>query len=153
MAMLVAISLAFLITVSARFLNRTLRLEICPICLGVSSTWLIISLLIVLGIFDEEAYLLPLGLLIGGTVVGIAFQGEKKYVFARQSIWRWKLPVIFIGLTISYLFLINLSPLVLILEALLLLGFGYFLFGRREKVASSKNESVKKIKEEMENCC
>ena len=96
----------------------------------------------------------------GGTVVAIAIQGEKKESLRNKDIWRWKAPVIFIGLTISYLFLINLSPLVLILEVLLLSGFGYFLFGRREKIdlgnakrSFGQSQSVKKIKEEMENCC
>ena len=49
--------------------------KICVVCAGVSLTWLTLSFLILLGLVPATDYLVLVALLLGGTVVGIVYQG------------------------------------------------------------------------------
>ena len=88
----------------------------------------------------------------GGTVVGIAFQGEKKFKWAK-NLFYWKAPVIIVGFIIAYLLLINISWTTFIIE-LVLLGFlTYFLFLQPIAGKSPQGESVSELEEKLEDCC
>src|SRR3990167_8687182 len=107
--------------------NKITRWQVCPICAGVSLTWLTLTALMLSGLLASSLYFLLTAMLMGGTVVGIAFQGEKRFEWAK-NLFYWKAPVIIIGFVVAYLLLINLSWTTFITE-LVLLGFlTYFIF-------------------------
>lgn len=63
--------------------NKILQIRICPICAGVASTWL---LMLVLRFAGYPISVSVLAILIGGSVVGIAYQLEKRLSAGRSAI-------------------------------------------------------------------
>jgi len=60
-------------------LNKKLPVQICPICAGVSLTWLWMLLGMSYGLLSIEKYQLITAVLMGGSVVGITNKLEEKY--------------------------------------------------------------------------
>ena len=54
------------------FVNKKLSIKICPICAGVSLTWLWMLLGMGYGLLSVEKYQLVTAVLIGGSVVAIS---------------------------------------------------------------------------------
>ena len=52
-----------------------MNIRICRLCVGISSLWLILSAGVALDYLSVRTFLIPITLLMGGTVVGIAYQG------------------------------------------------------------------------------
>lgn len=116
--------------------------KICPICVGVSSTWLVLSVGIVLGYLGVDRYLIPVALLMGGTVAGIALRSESLI---------WKTFIILLGMPLAYLAIMYLSVSVVIIEFIVMLIIVLFLFVKR---AGGKDDSnVRKLEKQMEQCC
>ena len=132
--------------------NKITRWQICLICAGVSLTWLTITALMLSGLLLTTHYLLPVAMLMGGTVVGIAFQGEKRFEWAK-NLFYWKAPVIIIGFVVAYLLLINLSWTTFITE-LVLLGFlTYFIFLQPSGGKLPQGETASGLEEKLKDCC
>src|SRR3989344_8334509 len=125
--MITAIILVVVITLIFSVLNKWLPFKICPICAGVSGSWLLLTAGIVLGRWSGD-YKLPIAMLMGGTVVGIAFQGEAKLDWAKKGIYVWKVPVIILGMPIAYWLFKNMSPWTLAVEVMFLSFLVYYLF-------------------------
>jgi len=97
----------------------------------------------------------------GGTVVGIAYLGEKKCHWAAQHQFLWKTIIIAGGMTIAYLFIINLNKFIVIVELLILLKIAYLFFLKQSRryvgTGGSKNLPVQtgtsEIEEQMGQCC
>ncbi len=66
------------------------KVNICPICAGVAGTWLWMFAGILTDQLPIASYQLPIAILMGGSVVGIAYQIEKKLP-AERSPFLWKL--------------------------------------------------------------
>ncbi|MDP3991531.1 MAG: hypothetical protein Q8P66_01335 [Candidatus Colwellbacteria bacterium] len=126
--------------------------SICPICLGVSLTWLALTVLMLLG-YASNDYFLPTALLMGGTVVGIVYQGEKKFKVMRS--FTPKMAVLIIGLILAYLLLTNVNWLTLIEAALILTPLGYLFFLRSPQATAEEenSETVKDLEDKMKECC
>ena len=130
----------FLIAGIAWFLNRVLPFRICPICAGVAGTWLWMLAGLLFGFISTSNFQLPISILMGGSVVGIAYQiGKNKMLF---------IPVGFIaayGILSQEWILFVLAFVVMIFIAL------FSIFPRK------KENNVKKIVEELEKkmkkCC
>lgn len=153
--MLLAIILIIIITLIFNFLNHLLKIEFCPICIGVSGTWIFLTIGIMSGILSES-YKLPILMLMGGTVVGIAFQGEKKFSFAKNNIWFWKIPAIIIGFIIFYIFFLKMNWLTFFLELILLIILSYLFFIKSKKdseVITDKEKKIKKLEKLLKGCC
>ena len=123
-----------------------MRLEICPICAAVSGTWLTLTALVLFGYLNPEIFLPLISLLMGGTVVGVAYQiGKRKPV------------VIGVGMLLAFWAVRNLSFKVLILELTVLATLAYFLFVKRnggDKSAPPRDPKTRKLLEDkMKNCC
>ncbi|MBI2595007.1 MAG: hypothetical protein HYW38_01980 [Candidatus Colwellbacteria bacterium] len=132
--------------------NKITRWRICVVCAGVSLTWLFLTALILLEILDSSFYILATAMLMGGTVVGIAFQGEKRFKWA-ASLFYWKAPVVVAGFISAYLLLINLSWTVFVIE-LILLGFlAYLLFLQPSSGESSPGKNASELEDKMKDCC
>lgn len=151
--MITAIFLVVLITVIFMTLNKSLPFKICPICAGVSGSWLILTAGIVLGRWSGD-YKLPIAMLMGGTVVGIAFQGEAKFDWAKKSIYMWKAPVIILGMLLAYWLFNNMSPVTMVAEILFLSSLVYYLFIKSSRSSRhGDDQHVTELEKKMEKCC
>src|SRR3989344_983613 len=78
---IITVTSIVLIALVAYAANRILSFKtfkICPLCAGVSGTWLWILAASALGYWPLEEYQLMLAAMMGGSVVGIAYQIEKR---------------------------------------------------------------------------
>ncbi|MBI2064000.1 MAG: hypothetical protein HYT65_03360 [Candidatus Yanofskybacteria bacterium] len=151
--MITAIILIAIISGTFIILNWFLPFKICPICAGVSGSWLILTAGIVFGQWPGD-YKLPIAMLMGGTVVGIAFQGEAKFGWAKKSIYTWKAPVIIFGMPVAFWLLKNMSPTIFVAEVIssVLLIYVFFIKSSRsgDRVDSGH---VTELEKKMKNCC
>ena len=114
--------------------NRFLPFRICPICAGVSLTWI----WLVTGYFlGYQIDLLTPALFMGGSVVGISQQLDKKL----------KIIFISLGFIVAYSILSENWVTLLVFLAIILLIL--FLFNNKNKKLNSNKELEEKIK----NCC
>lgn len=156
MIIFLAVVLILVITGFVWFLGRTLSLKICPICAGVSGAWLLFTVAMLAGA-DETLLLPPTLLLMGGSVVGIAYQGERSFRWATRHPLLWKMIVISIGIPLAFLAANSISIETFSVEIVILGVLSYFFFVRTsispipEKGVVS--HSVKKLEQEMKNCC
>ena len=77
--MIIAILSILILTSVIWVLNKILPIKICPICAGVSMTWLWMLLGMGYGLLSIEKYQLITAILMGGSVVGITNKLEEKY--------------------------------------------------------------------------
>ena len=155
MEMLIALISILAITGAISRLNRFLQFKICPICLGVSGTWLGLSAMVLSGQLPMTDYQLLIAILMGGSVVGIAYQGEKRFIWAQESIFRFKVPATVIGFTLAYLALQNLSWIIFGIEVAVLTALAYLFFIKLERGSESPEElrRVAELEKKMEKCC
>lgn len=131
------------------------KTKICPVCIGVSFIWLVLSAGVALGYLSPSTFLVPIALLMGGTVVGIAYLGEKRCHWAAQHPQKWKWLVVIIGMPTAYLLVSHISKLVVFVELIILLNLAYLLFIKTSKLdqAGKSEEQLDKIEKQMEQCC
>ncbi|RJP44139.1 hypothetical protein C4587_02290 [Candidatus Parcubacteria bacterium] len=157
--MSIAITLIIGITALAWILARLGRIDVCPVCAGVSGAWLLMTIGVLLGYVSLPEVILPLAILMGGTVVGIAYMGgERMPVLARWGMWKWKVPVIVFGFAGVYWLLGNISWEGVIAEVLVLAAVAYAFFFRKERSREEKspiaaNQNVDKLMKDMDQCC
>jgi hypothetical protein len=135
-----------------------MKINICPICIAVSLLWLILSAGVVWGYLESATFIVPIALLMGGTVVGIAYLGEKRCRWAAQHQLLWKTLIIIGGMPIAYLLIINLNKLIIVIELLILIKIAYFFFIKQPTQTASgsglpEKAGISEIKEKMEQCC
>ncbi len=119
-----------------------MKTRICPICVGVSSVWLVLSAGIAFGYLEANIYLVPVALLMGGTVAGIAFRSDSL---------RWKTLVVLLGMPLAYLAIVHLSKPVVIVEFIVMIIIASLLFVKR---TGGKNDgNVRKLEKQMKQCC
>lgn len=125
---------------------------VCPNCIGVGGTWLVLSTLVVYGYLERPDWELGIGILMGGSVVGIAYQGEKHYQWPRMNPVWWKTLDYVIGFPLVYLAVTNLSQTVIALEVVFFATVFYLYFlkpWQRPHDQSTPSELEKKLKD----CC
>ncbi len=124
----------------------------CPICIGVSGTWLWILVASFLG---YEIDLIIPAILMGGTVVGTLYQLEKRFVRAHSSprkLLVWKILFVPIGFLAVYGVLS--SWWIIVAVAVITLVLLTLLFNKKSRTSSvTTNNNVEKLEHEMENCC
>lgn len=137
-------------------LNKLLPLKICPICVGISGTWLLILFGIYLGWLEADSWKLIAAIAMGGTVTGIAYQGEKRFDWAAKSIFYFRVPVILIGFIFVWWAVNNLSWQALILWVIILAAVTYIYFiSPALKIFSESGDprKVEELRKKMEDCC
>lgn len=136
--------------------------SLCSICVGVCSLWITLSAGMAWGFLAAEDFLVPISLLMGGSVAGIAYLGEKRCAWAAQNPKTWKSLVIFGGMTLAYILVSHLSKMVVIIELIIMLNLAYLFFFSKPKNHHSGTdfpsgdetlERVKEIEKQMEQCC
>lgn len=140
-----------LISVTVLVIRKLLpSFGVCPVCAGVAGTWL--------WMFAARYYGYPadiniISLLMGGSVVGITYQLERK--IRPGKIMAWKILFIPAGFMLSYN-LIYFSWLYLILSIVAILSLLFiFLVWPVSGSMDSKNNgrNVEGLEEKMKNCC
>lgn len=147
MAFIAAASI-LLITLAVWLANRILPFQVCPICAGVAGTWVWMLIANLLGFSID--LLIP-AILMGGSVVGIAYQVEKLLAEGGpQLLWKSLfIPAGFFAvwslLSLWWLGFWGALALSLLIAALFLLP--------SKKLSFKENEKVKELKEKMKDCC
>ncbi|MDP3947453.1 MAG: hypothetical protein Q8Q41_02035 [bacterium] len=145
------------LTTAAFAARRLLRLPICPICMGVAGTWIWLLLASWYGMDVDP--MLP-ALLMGGSVVGIAYQLERRIRPGRSPLLMKAVLVPF-GFLGAYAILNGSWPLGLAAALVTLAAGAVFL---RSPFASSsppaglvtspgKDGAKKYLEKELEQCC
>lgn len=140
-------------------LNKLLPFKLCPVCAGVSGTWTILTVAMLSGILFPTSYSLPTAILMGGTVVGIAYQGEKSLTWVRRYPVAWKLAVMVVGFPLVYGAVQYMSWITFGIELVALTGVMYLFFIRRgisgtvHPAHPGEAQDVKKIEKGLEQCC
>ena len=127
--------------------SRMLRLPLCPICTGVAGTWLWMVVARHLG-FAVDASMLPI--LLGGSVVGIAYQLESRLAKGRSALL-WKTLFIPAGFAAAYGLAVRHWALLATALVVLVLLTACFLLPRGSAKASST--AVQGLESKMKNCC
>ena len=129
--------------------NKALPFRICPICAGVSGTWLWLLVAMANGWLLITDYQLPVAILMGSSVVGIAYQLEKRLPENRSPLV-WKTIFIPLGFLVAYhLVLFDWIAFAIFLAVeLLFVWFYLFLVSHQPK-----NVQVEKLEKQMEKCC
>ena len=131
------------ISVAVWLANWILPFTVCPICAGVFLTWVGLASAHFLGY--EIALIVP-ALLMGGSVVGIAYQLEKKFYGAPAGApMLWKAFFIPAGFVAAYAVLEQRWVMFLLAMAFLFLISLALLFPR--------GESADNIEKKMKDCC
>src|SRR3989338_3631891 len=147
MVIFISTILLLAITAAVWLLNKVLPFEICPICAGVSGSWLLISAGITFGLLEAESWQLAVALAMGGSVVGIAYKSEHMFLWGRENPLPWKLIVIGTGMPLAYLAVSFLSFRVFIAEVIFLLVLTYIFFVRtpERKIMAASNGQIKEL--------
>lgn len=120
----------------------TTHFKICWICVTISGLWFVMSALVGWHIMPFEVLQFPIALLMGGSVVGIAYQ--------RHSL-RWKITTIAIGMPSAFVLITNLTKIAVFIELIVLLIIAYKLFVRSDNNGSK--ERVHELEKQMKQCC
>ena len=123
------------------------ELKICPVCAGVAGTW---AWMLVARFIGYEVDLMILSMLLGGSIVGIAYQIEKRSL-PRQSSVLLKISFIPIGF-ISVYGLLSQWWIMFGISMIVLLGIA-FLFLRQSKNPDNSQKTIEDLKEKLKNCC
>lgn len=129
-----------------------IKIKICPICAIVSLVWLVLSVGVAWGYIAGDNYIVLIAMLMGGSVVGIAFTGEKRCGWAAKHPQLWKMLAVIIGMPIIYFALVNLSKTVVVWEIIVLIIIAYLFFVAPSKRGET-SEKVREIEEQMKQCC
>ena len=138
------------ISLVAWLFGRITHLKICPICAGTSLSWFWMLAGMLTNQLPVISYQLPVAILMGGSVVGIAYQLEK-HLPSNRSPLLWK--VIFVPLGFAAVYAITnflwgaFFPLAVLAVTTALMFLYYPLR------AGTENKKVGQIEKEMENCC
>lgn len=164
MVIVITTTSILVITCIIWLLNKVLPFRVCPICAGVSGTWIWVLAGIYANLLPAADYRLPAAMMIGGSVVGIAYQ-VKKFLPAPIG---WRTPLLWKALFISggfvsAHFLLSFRWLeFLIMTSVLLLLMPLFLrspqkhggsSGNKVGLDENKEKRVEMLEAEMEECC
>ncbi|KKU16853.1 MAG: hypothetical protein UY26_C0002G0065 [Candidatus Jorgensenbacteria bacterium GW2011_GWA1_48_13] len=156
MALVITTGSILVITGLAWLLNKVLPFKVCPICAGVSGTWFLLLIGILSGVLLVTSYQLLVSILMGGTVVGIAYQGEKSMGVAPENFLKFRTATIVPGFILVYFAVNNISWLTLVVEAVALAAvtYLYFVLPFSKSISSPRdNQKIAELEEKMKNCC
>lgn len=138
----------WIIAALAWIARRALHVPLCPICAGVAGTWVWMLLVRHLG-GGIDTSMLPL--LMGGSVVGIAYQLDR-FLPAGRSPMLWKAVSIPLGFGAMFALLEGRWSL-LIVTAIVLGATVIVFFYRGEPARTYSDATVEKLEDQMKQCC
>lgn len=139
--MLITITVISILVISALvwLANKILPFAVCPVCAGTFLTWV---WLVGAHFLGYEINLTIPALLMGGTVVGIAYQLEKKFA---KPLLLWKALFIPAGFVSAYSILEQMW--IVFLVAIM------FMFLMSLALLPSRGESASGLEKKIEDCC
>ncbi len=153
MSIFIPIVSIFVLTSVAWFANKIFPIRICPVCAGVALTWIWMLTTFFLGYGID---LLILGMLMGGSVVGIAYQLERHFLVGRvlqNKLLLWKTVFIVSGFMAVYS-LINVKWIAFLLATAIIAALSIFAITKRSGSEMRKqNKNVEQLEKDMEDCC
>jgi hypothetical protein len=158
MALIIFLILILIFTVATYLINKILPFKICPICAGVGLTWFLISVGLYTGFFWIGEWILLLAMGMGGAIIGISYQIEKKFGLTGRKGLIIKSLIILVGFYFVFLAINNLTLGVILTEAVLLAVLTYVLFIKKNKNNIIGNnpgdqQKVNELEKQLENCC
>lgn len=146
----VAVISILVLTGATWILNKVLPWRVCAICAGVSVTWLWMIGARMLGYNID--ILIP-AVLMGGSVVGAAYQLETKLPLSRSP-FLWKTLFVPIGfLSVIYLVLFQWLYLFLALIVLAIITALFFYEGGSRAGTKPSDKQISELEREMDKCC
>ncbi len=151
--MLIAITLSSILILTAlAFLARKVAVPwLCPLCIGVAGTWLWL-----LGAHFAGFALDPriLAILLGGSVVGLASQGEKVNSH-RSETFRLVWKTLFVTIGFATAWFVTAQAWSGVAAGLVTLGMMTLLpwVGRSAPAPTDRSGQVERLKEQMKSCC
>lgn len=140
----------FAITLAVWLANRVLPYKVCPICAGVSGTWMLMLGARFLGYFVDPSLL---ALLLGASVAGVAYQLEKKLAQGRSELL-FKALFILVGFIAAYEIVQNQWFLVIgVLVILSLLAYAFLRVPNPPAGGKKVSKRVESLEEKMKQCC
>lgn len=143
---LLIIVLTFIVWV----INKILHKKVCPICAGVSLTWLSIFFGIFFGKLSIIFYQIPLAILAGGTVVGAMSKLEPFIKVKFILIWK----TIFVVSGFLAVYSLITSDWITFLVTVLIDIIVTIVYKTRDMEKENiDSKNVQELKEKMKNCC
>jgi hypothetical protein len=127
--------------------RKVLNVPLCPICFGVGGTWLWMIVGRSMG-YAVDATMLPI--LLGGSVVGIAYQVEKRLPQGRSPML-WKMLFVPVGFAAAYALGAAQWALSAAMGLALVLLSAFFL--RSPSAPEAESEAVERLKRKLRSCC
>lgn len=151
MFFIIAIISILIITFAAWFLPVAFLAE-CPLCIGVSVTWLWLLAARFLGysVLGYAVNDMVLAMLMGGSVVGLAFKIEKSFT-PEKSRLLWKILFVPMGFTAVYSVLQS-QWIGFALSVAALLAFS-LVFMSKPSTHHADSKTVKTLEDKMKDCC
>lgn len=148
--MTIAIISILIITFVVWSVKKWLKFEVCPICAGVSLTWIWMLVAMILGKLSTTTYQLPTALLMGGTVVG--FMSKLEEFIKPKFILVWKTLFVVLGFMAVYS-LIYSNFISFILITVLVVTITLIFKTQEANKDEEKSKQIKELEEKMKNCC
>lgn len=150
-AILVALVSIAALTVLTRWVNerKFLPLQVCAICAGTAGTWLWLLAGILAGVLSYVTYMPVVAILMGGSVVGIAYQSEK-YLGSGRSALLWKATFIPLGFGTVWS-VTHFAFGFVILGVLVLLALAAFFL--ELPFMKGGGAHARRLEEKMKDCC
>ncbi|MBI5140007.1 MAG: hypothetical protein HZA94_00980 [Candidatus Vogelbacteria bacterium] len=158
MTIILVLSSILIVTFSARAVSRLSSWNICPVCVGVSLTWIVMFIGMSFFWLPVTEFQLPTAILMGGSIVGIAYKLEGNLRSGRSQLV-WKTLFMTTGFGLSYELVSFDWPSALF--ALVVLAVILYLFIDMTKsnrlqsrsLLHGSGEKVEKLVEEMKKGC
>ena len=148
--MITAITSILILTSAISLVKNKLKFEICPICAGVTLTWLWMLTGIILGKLSTIDYQLPTALLMGGTVIGLMSKLEP--LIKQKFVLIWKTIFVVSGFIAAYNLIFNNWVIFSISVALAVTSI-LLLKTHTTSKENQKSQQTKEFEEKMKNCC
>lgn len=154
MDIITALVLVVAITLVIKTANKFLPFSVCALCAGVSGAWVLLTFAILAGFARAEFYLDVITLLMGGTVVGIAYQAERTFGWQGEKSFWTRLAIIIIGFYLAHIAIGALGWTTFIIELVALAVLIYLFFIKKHYGANQPHsQKAAELEEEMKNCC
>lgn len=154
MPMIILTASILVLTVAVRLFDKVTSMNICPICAGVALTWSLSLAGQFTGLLSVAEFQLPTAILVGGSVVGIAYKLEGR-LYAGASKLLWKALFIPSGFSLAY-GLLQFDWLNIFLSSALLFIVTVCFWAHDTGIAQNEihsSKAVKELTENMKSCC
>lgn len=145
---IVTIVSIWMITALAWLVKKFLSIKVCPVCAGVSGTWL---WMLAARFFGYQVDPVALAMLLGGSVVGIAYQVEKRLPHGRSP-FIWKLIFIPVGFAAAYGLVLPYWE-IFVASSFLLIMFTVIFLRPSNHQSTAAKRAVEELEDRMKDCC